>query len=41
MYTGLKSEHQPGKLDIHIDPADPASYDQLFDTKEAAWIRLN
>jgi len=41
VYTGLKSDHQPGKLDIHIDPADPASYDQLFDTKEAAWIRLN
>ena len=40
-YRGLKSDHQPGKLEIHIEPADPASYDQLFDTKEATWIRLN
>ena len=41
MYTGLKSEHQPGKIHIHIEPADPASYNELFDNMEATWIRLN
>jgi len=41
VYLGLKSDHRPGRLDIHIEPADPASYNELFDNGEAAWIRLN
>jgi len=41
VYRGLKSEHGPGRLDVHIEPADPASYNELFDSREAAWIKLN
>lgn len=41
VYRGLKSDHRPGRLDIHIEPADPARYNELFENREATWIRLN
>ena len=41
VYAGLKSENQPGTLQIHIEPADPALYNELFIDREASWITLN
>jgi hypothetical protein len=41
VFEGLKSDHQPRKLKIHIPQANPGVYDQLFTDKEAPWTTLN
>jgi len=40
-FAELKSEKQPEKLNIHINPVDPALYNELFTNREAAWISQN
>ena len=41
VFSELKSDNRPAAMQIHIQQADPAMYNQLFTNQEASWITLN
>jgi hypothetical protein len=41
MFSELKSDNLPAAMQIHIQQADPAMYNQLFTNQGASWITLN
>jgi hypothetical protein len=41
VFSELKSDNRPAAIQIHVQQADPAMYNQLFSDQEASWITLN